>query len=786
MAEFDNQIEGNFRITGKLEVLQDVKAPNIDSIQTSVKIVSDQAIAAIGSIGEMATQAASDNYLTVTEKQDLYRKWEEVKTEYPIIRADAIAEGLDIGSDPLLGFETAYTALRTYLITTPGVLADTTVGTEIVQVEFLAKWEDYYAFRNAVLTARLAAMSSGEAQPPTNNVTSVAFSSSQNADGSIHIEFSAAYSQGTNKADGVFIYYKSALSAPGAFDLALDKAEWKQIALTDTSVGHGFDVPARTGGTGGAPLHYRFGAVAGMGSKLHTSGVVTPTGWDDKTFVGEITDLNIQLKDASLIARRGSGLSRLKYEVNADNFEFADDPESGAELAQFRMGQYRPASSGVLADGKYLGVRRFPNLGPLSSTEVTQMSVVPSITVGLMSIVIQTSPTGKAVMILTNPSTARLAYRLGVDKIGFGFGSETNISTLYAKNGVFALEASDGEIVIFYTDNSTSYFSRVKGTPGGSWGTPSRISLFEAGTLHDFWKTREGIFVATYLESSQVKFRYSLDDGVSWSNAVTADASPGTIAALKITSDVYDQIIITYYRTTQAGRFYYVIAADYLSAFGTVSYRSIYLGTYTIQNGFPLPLMLGGILYVHFADAGGGGDSRRIDTVVKDDGVFEGWYGALSGWEASTDVLIFAFMTDDGQLMGYVKDSSNALKIWAAKYYERLAVPSEIPAMSQAPLAPTNRFLALFPGPNQNSSGFGRLFIQFGETAALTSGAANTITFPSAFKTGTVPIVIVNPNLTSTSSTGTGIRNFAYNVTNSQFVVYGAGIAIQWVAFGLK
>lgn len=125
----------------------------------------------------------------------------------------------------------------------------------------------------------------GAPTPPTNNVTNVVFTFSPNADGSVHVAATWDYVNGTSRADLAYVYVKASLgSAPGEFDYGLDKAEAQPMSV-DGPYGWSSDFPARTGGSGGAVLRYRFGVVASLGVKLHEDGAVTPIGWEDKQFI---------------------------------------------------------------------------------------------------------------------------------------------------------------------------------------------------------------------------------------------------------------------------------------------------------------------------------------------------------------------------------------------------------------------------------------------------------------------------------------------------------------------
>ncbi len=165
-----------------------------------------------------------------------------------------------------------------------------------------------------------AQISTDIAAPPSNNVTDVLFASSQNADGTVRIVATWNYLQGTSKGDGVFIYYKQAFSSPPAFDFALDPAEWKAM---DASGAYSWqaDFPVRTGGIGGAPIHYRFGLVAAAGAKLHTAGAITPLGWEDIVFSGIISASDLNYWDLAT-GRFRVGTLKKYVDINAQSGEF--------------------------------------------------------------------------------------------------------------------------------------------------------------------------------------------------------------------------------------------------------------------------------------------------------------------------------------------------------------------------------------------------------------------------------------------------------------------------------
>ena len=190
--------------------------------------------------------------------------------------------------------------------------------------------------------------------PPTNNVSNVVFTSSQNADASIHIVATWDYTQGARRADGAFVYRKSNESAPGAFNYASNPMQWVRMD-EDGSFSWEFDVPAMLAGTN-VVLHYRFGVVAGMGPKLNTGGAVTPTGWDDITFTPAVGDIDLTLEDRSLRAYTGQGVQRRAVQIGHESVDWLDCPDTtpaSPELLRARIGRLGVGPA-VLMDGELL------------------------------------------------------------------------------------------------------------------------------------------------------------------------------------------------------------------------------------------------------------------------------------------------------------------------------------------------------------------------------------------------------------------------------------------------
>jgi len=122
-------------------------------------------------------------------------------------------------------------------------------------------------------------------EQPTNNVTNVTASYSENADGTAAIEISFTYTQGEKPATQFLCYVLRSFSTPGSIDYYNDQAIAKPY-IADGSYSIKFSVPTRAGS---APIHYKIGVIAANGAKLHASGAVIPTGWSDKVVTGGIT-----------------------------------------------------------------------------------------------------------------------------------------------------------------------------------------------------------------------------------------------------------------------------------------------------------------------------------------------------------------------------------------------------------------------------------------------------------------------------------------------------------------
>jgi hypothetical protein len=67
--------------------------------------------------------------------------------------------------------------------------------------------------------------------PPTNNISGLEITETANADGSVNIELKWDYVQGTVKADGFLVFFKSSLNAPETINMNADPAVF--VAWTD-------------------------------------------------------------------------------------------------------------------------------------------------------------------------------------------------------------------------------------------------------------------------------------------------------------------------------------------------------------------------------------------------------------------------------------------------------------------------------------------------------------------------------------------------------------------------
>jgi len=345
--------------------------------------------------------------------------------------------------------------------------------------------------------------------PPDNNVTDVVFEEAQNADGSVRVTATWNYVQGTNKADAAFIYYKGTVAgAPGAFDYALDSAAAKPMDANGEYSWSG-NFPGRTGGSGGAPIRYRFGVVAARFSLLHSAGATTPTGWDDKTLVPVIQDIDFNLYDKSFTSYEGAGVFRRAVRVNGNRVAWLNAPEGGSEEEIYRI--TRAGNGNLLFDSSYGYdfMKKIPEKWE-GETVITSASSFFTTSIQMQN--------GDIRLAYVRESDNFLVERV---KSGGSWGSESIIDSDAPYYPCYILR-SNGELRIAYTEATVaSLVERV--WQGSSWGSKTEIegapSIWPA-----YVETASGELRVAYRRASDDKVVERTWNGYSWGSATAISA----------------------------------------------------------------------------------------------------------------------------------------------------------------------------------------------------------------------------------------------------------------------
>jgi hypothetical protein len=394
----------------------------------------------------------------------------------------------------------------------------------------------------------------GTINPPTNNVTNVDFEESQNADGSVRVTATWSYTQGTNPADAAFIYYKSSITgAPAAFDYAMDAAAAKAMTASGTYSWSG-NFPGRTGGTGGAALRWSFGIVAAKGAILHASGAVSETGWDDKTLVPIIQDIDVDLYDKAFRAYTGQGVQRRAVQIGRESVDWVDVPDTSPatpERLRARIGRLGVGES-ILLDGKFnaeitatissettlkTGTSYFPAYRVDSAgdtwvsygqyekkyssgawgSESTTTSDIGGYKFAYLSL-----QNGEAMLVFDHYTGASLRY---IKKTSGTWGSVQTIRSTSGWTHVSGIQTPDGAIRIAYQEVGAGNPIYEIIDTGSGFGSPVTIVSTSTISAPSYAYTDDGVLRISYIDASGYLVEKTYSSGWGSASAITSAAS---------------------------------------------------------------------------------------------------------------------------------------------------------------------------------------------------------------------------------------------------------------------
>ena len=141
MPNKQQQIDGDVVITGNLEVVGALNDMDMGEVLAAGQVTDSNSIVIKANISDMW----SDNKITPVEKLTVKREWENIVAEYAEVLTRATTWGVGAGFTNYDAFVAAYAALDAYLNTSPDVLGDLTVTTDITGQDmrdvFVAYWD---------------------------------------------------------------------------------------------------------------------------------------------------------------------------------------------------------------------------------------------------------------------------------------------------------------------------------------------------------------------------------------------------------------------------------------------------------------------------------------------------------------------------------------------------------------------------------------------------------------------------------------------------------------------
>lgn len=126
-----------------LEVIEDVTGGAITSLQTKIESVQGSAQSTKVQFAGFLSDIASDNRLTVVEKQELARRFADIQTEQPTTVQRALDAGIPQSNQYLVAYSDSYNNLHSFLYTDPAPLANMTSTDEIVGSQLMSLWTAY-------------------------------------------------------------------------------------------------------------------------------------------------------------------------------------------------------------------------------------------------------------------------------------------------------------------------------------------------------------------------------------------------------------------------------------------------------------------------------------------------------------------------------------------------------------------------------------------------------------------------------------------------------------------
>jgi hypothetical protein len=373
--------------------------------------------------------------------------------------------------------------------------------------------------------------------PPTNNVTNLAISSTDNPNGTADVTFSWDYTQGDSFADGFLVFARREITTPDPINLNTDYNLFVS-AGSATSYATTINFPARQAGAGSLPVHYRFGVIAmatrRAGTVTHTGGIVELAGWIDKTFAsvilidaGNYWDQNTgelkvtvatekyllldpanaeaSLNNLPIRSYEGQGVNRRAIQIDNEALDWINTPDTSPaspELLVARIGRLGVGSDKILMDGDFLTEK----ISPEWSDKIQVGTVL-----------------GDFVSYLEqSDGTIRIAYVRDSDLYlvervlsGSTWGSEVvinNSNTLYSKYVQFP----DGQVRISYQVNPSPDILYERILSGSTWGTASSLTGSNA-TSPAYVVLKDGTVRFMYTSGGWVYWR--IWSGASWGTA---------------------------------------------------------------------------------------------------------------------------------------------------------------------------------------------------------------------------------------------------------------------------
>lgn len=199
MAEALSQIEGDKLFLGDVEILGQIKNAGLSSIVTKLEKTRSEAQNVRADLDTFFENIISDGIVDVSEKKLLLQKWQEIATEYPIVRQRGIDAGLSNSSVQITSYESAYQTLDEILNGAGGILTDMENASSVDKLEVELRFRNYH-------TAK-ANLDTGTLSTAMETVSHVFFDQPVGPykRGDLWIHDGALYQATTDRPAGVFI-----------------------------------------------------------------------------------------------------------------------------------------------------------------------------------------------------------------------------------------------------------------------------------------------------------------------------------------------------------------------------------------------------------------------------------------------------------------------------------------------------------------------------------------------------------------------------------------------------